>query len=620
MRALLVWALVVSCGDNNAPPDDEGEAKSDPGGLVSAAMTSRVGVLLDEIPLSIRDRVAQRLLAKPNDFWLQRARNQIKLTTYRLVFRQFFYGAGQGEKQQLPFPPEEIQTVILTSSPRRATVNGHDYVLVDYKMTGVLLTTAASPKQSDSTLGRTGGRVLEPFSLPVDPELLFQRTRYDCADEEDFPPNSVDSEEMDSFYDQECGIEGSLGPTQCHQTELVTKSCLQSLDQNVGRFDTEAEFVRLPWNQAVADQNRFGTITNPNGSDLALIQEEFRVHRVVYRYIPPTSCTIVEGCVGGSGWRRLLQFSTSDRNTGTKTLDIGPVDYYLSGGNGYLGDVGLFELSACHQHYHFKHYGDFFYGPEIERKNGFCLQSTQRVMNHEHGPLTNAYGGCDYQGVEASWADQYKAGLECQWVDVTTIDTSNREVTHPLSFTSNPEGFLCEGTPILDNQGRPIFEPTNFVTETGAVVHKPACQQLPNWEANNGFSYDVTLPVAGGSYVTRPCDRGQIGPLRNCGFEDNRQTFSCTPGANVTLRCTLAGGNAEPQVARICEFSFGLGIGTACTHQDAMISKAVERSGTDVTFRCPSARDATEVGGRVSLYTAPVFPDDPTARMTCTVQ
>jgi len=585
-------------------------------------MSSQVGVLLDEIPASMRNRVAQRLLGKPSSFWVDRARNQIALTTYRLVFRQYFYGGGFSGKQQLPLPPKEVQQVSLTSTPRRATVNGHDYVLVDYNVSSVLVTTFDSPKQADPALGRIGGTVDEPFILPIDPELVFQRTGYACMDEAEFPPNSVDSEEVDSFYDQDCNIESSLSSLGCHQTQLVNESCVSALDRKIGRVNTAIHFERVPWSQALADQFRHGTITNTAGSDLQLIEEEFRSHRVVYRYIPSDSCTLVEQCVGGAGWRRLLQFSTSDRNTGTKTLDIGAVDYYLSGKNGYLSDWGLFELSACHQHYHFMHYGDFHYGPEIERKNGFCLQSTARVMNHEQGPLTNRYGGCDYQGVEASWADQYKAGLECQWVDVTTIDTSAQEVTYPLSFTSNPDGFLCEGTPILDAQGNPVFEPTEFRTETGQVVYRPACTRYPGWETNNGHSYDATLGVDGTSYVTLPCDRGQIGPLRNCGFQDDVTTFNCTPGAMTTMRCDIQGGgtNPPPQVARLCEYSFGLSTGTACTAQDAAASSPVEKGGTTFTFRCPAARDAVEPGGRVSLYSAQVFPDDNKLAITCAIQ
>lgn len=610
----LLVAAMLSC----APETIEG--KTDPGALVKTNLNGTVGVLLDEIPPAMRDRVAAELLAKPSSFWISRARNQIKLTTYRLVFRQYFYAAsGNPSRMQLPLPPESVQRVVLTNAPRRATVGTHDYVLVDYAMDSMLITTLTSPKDSDPNLGNVGGIVEEPFTLPVDPELLFQRTGFACMDEEDFPPNSVDSEEVDSFYDQDCGVESTLSSVgQCHLTALPNKSCRQALTDSVGSFDTVARFERVKWDQKLADLYRVGNLTNQDGPDLELIREEFQQQRVVYKYIPANSCTLVEQCVGGSGWRRLLQFSTSDKNMGTKTLEIGMVDYYLSGKNGYVSDWGLFEFSACHQHYHFQHYGDFFYGPEIERKNGFCLQSTARVLNHEYGPLTNPYGGCDRQGVESSWADQYKAGLECQWVDITTVDTSTRAKTYPLSFTSNPDGFICEGTPVLDDKGLPIWEPTEFRTATGEVVHKQKCDFYPGWKDNNGFSYNVTAPVSGESFVNLPCDRGQEGPLRNCGFEPPTVNLDCTPGATTTVTCTVP-STARPQVARLCEFSRGLGVGTACRYEDAVSNQVVESAKT-FTFTCPAARDSVETGGRVTLYTGPVFTGDADARVTCTVQ
>ena len=627
-----VLVALAGCGGLDEP--DVAEAKKDPGALVETSMSSTVGVLLDEIPASMRDRVAASLIAKPQSFWVTRARNQIRLTTYRLVFRQYFYHWGTGSRAQLPLPPAAVQNVALVGTPRRATVEGHDYVLVDYKMSGTLVTTATSPDAAEPNLSRVGGTWNEPFILPIDPELLFQRTRFACMDEEDFPPNSVDSEEVDSFYDQDCEVELELGNVgQCHFTELPDKSCVDALTAKVGKISTTADFKRIAWDAGKAAAARVGTITNQNGPDLDLIEAEFESRRVVYRYIPEDSCTIVEGCVGlrpdgRAGWRRLLQFSTSDQNTGTKTLDIGPIDYYLSGRNGYVSDWGLFELSSCHQHYHFKHYGDFHYGPEIERKNGFCLQSTERVLNHEFAPLTNAYGGCDYQGVEAGWADQYKAGLECQWVDVTTVDTSRGAVTYPLSFTTNPEGFLCEGTPVLDRYGNPTWEPvfnadgTPMMTNPSppaqpVQVHKPRCELYGPWIDNNFHSYDVVMPKPGEGYVTQACDRGQVGPLRNCGFAPPSTNLDCAAGQQVTARCTRRGAGA-PQVARLCEYSHVLGAGTACAYQDATANAVVDGT-VDVTFTCPAARDPMEPGGRVTLYTAPVYPDDAASPVTCTI-
>ena len=69
-----------------------------------------------------------------------------KASNLRARVRQYFYGGGMGKRQQLPLPPPEVQRVVLTSAPRRATVGTHDYVLVDYAMDSMLVTTLNGPK------------------------------------------------------------------------------------------------------------------------------------------------------------------------------------------------------------------------------------------------------------------------------------------------------------------------------------------------------------------------------------------------------------------------------------------------------------------------------------------
>src|SRR6185369_14543688 len=62
-------------------------SNGDPGALIHVTATSQVGVLLDEVPESIRERVAKALLSKPDSFYEARARRQLTLSTYRLNFR-----------------------------------------------------------------------------------------------------------------------------------------------------------------------------------------------------------------------------------------------------------------------------------------------------------------------------------------------------------------------------------------------------------------------------------------------------------------------------------------------------------------------------------------------------
>jgi hypothetical protein len=258
----------------------------------------------------------------------------------------------------------------------------------------------------------------------------------------------------------------------CHETATSPVSCVDALDSSVGKVETKIHFQRLPWDAALADAARSGEITNPSGADMraGVSGALFPPPKLVYRYIPEGDCTLEEKCVGAVGWRRLLQFSSVNWNTGAKNLDIGPVNYLVAESTeGDLARHHVFEYSACHKHYHFMHYGTFSFGAQqpSNSKRGFCLESTDRLSNNESSPLHNPYGTCSYQGIEAGWADNYNAGIDCQWIDVTGYDVSQGPVKDVLRETFNPDGFLCEGTPVLDSAGKQAYEPTSFTTAKG---------------------------------------------------------------------------------------------------------------------------------------------------------
>ena len=613
--------LFSGCSSKSSP--NEGPQPVDPGALIRASLTSTVAVNLDEIPTSVREDVAKKIVAKPADYWKERARAQAKFTSVRLVFRKGYYDEP---KDALPIMPEEGWTIDLVGAPARGTVGTHDVVKVDYKLTTTILSDAGSPAVSEPALGKVGGTWDEPFVLPVDPTLVLQRTGYACVTENQFPPNSVDSEEINSMYDQECDVEEKLSPKGCHQTVMPSKSCVGALDEKVGKVETKIHFERLGWDAALADKVRIGAVTSQVGADLQVIESEFHTHRVIYRYIPADSCTIVEQCVGGPGWRRLLQFSAADKNTGAKALDIGAIDYFNDKSvSSQLIAHNVFELSECHKHYHFMHYGNFTFGddPSVNAKRGYCLQSTNRFANNETGSLTNPYADCSNQGVGATWGDEYRAGLECQWVDVTSQDTSKSTVKKPLKFASNPDGFLCEGQLEMDAEGKLSFEPTSFKTLKGQPVDKPKCNYSPGWQDNDTDSYDVTLPMDGEGYVTEACEHGEIGPLRNCAMKKapaSSYSVKCAPGASVKLNCSASKATA-PQVVRACDWSASLNTGIPCAYQDALANGIVEATGTtELNVMCPAPRDSKEPGGIVSIYIGAVHPDDATADVTCQVK
>ena len=489
-------------------------------------------------------------------------------------------------------------------------------------------------------LRNVGGTWAEPFILPVDPELVMQRTGYACMDEDQFPFGSVDSEEVDSFFDETAVVEKTLGNVgHYHFTVQPTESCVQALRNHIGSVSTSVLFERLAWDPALANQYRFGKVTGQD-PDLEIYMPDFLPSRATYRYIHAVGsggCEVVEGSVGGTGWRRLLQFATSDENVGERPLTIGGVDYSLSGHPGDLDLHNLFELSPCHGHYHFKYYGDLGWtgaGSTVNAKQGFCLQSTYRAANRETSPLHTPFAGCDFQGVAAGWLDQYKAGLPNQWLDTTDINAPNGA----RSFHSNPDGLLCEGK-FVDENGTPlgpndpvVWAPTGLVAENGEPVEAPLCQLSARWDENNIDSVQERIEKPGLGLITSQCARGQIGPLRNCGFGENPKTASCVPGQSTTTTFSIPSG-AAPQVVRLTEYSHALRSPIPARYEDswvpyqpgvsdqpAMLANVVIQPSapTLVTFRCPSPRSGgvPEPGGTYSIYTAPVFPDDAPAAVT----
>jgi hypothetical protein len=601
---------------------------ADAGALIAVTTESRVGVLLDELPSPLRERVAKELLAKPDSFFVERAKRQLGLATYRLNFRPSFYDE-KDKKKQLPLPPAEVFRIALVADKsgakaRRAKVEGHDYVLADYVLRTVVVTDSESPGTSEPSLARVGGTWDEAFTFPVDPELLVQRTGYACMDEAEFPPNSVDDEDVEFFYDQECDVEAKLSPDGCHGTMLANESCEDALSKHVGKVAAKLHYERIAWDQALADANRVGKIETQAGADLEVVAEELRVNRLTYRYIGEDSCALAEACVGDAGWRRLLQFNASEQNVGTAPINIGDIDYYVDNPKNPTPNANhhLYQFSACHGHYHFNYFATFTYGkdPDLGSKRAFCLESVARYANHEHSPTWSPYNTCEYQGITQGWGDQYNAGIECQWIDVTTVDVSSGPVTRALGLRSNPEGFLCEGEPVLDAKGSVTWEPTKLKSSEGDTVDRPVCTERKGWDANNYGEHDVTLPVAGEGMITAPCERGQLGPLRNCGFSYDGKVAECEAGSSIRVNCTTKAG-AEPQAVRLCEASKVLGAGVACVAADALASATIEGGATvSLSFTCPAARDAREPGGLYSMYVAALWPDDEMSDVNCLVE
>jgi hypothetical protein len=137
---------------------------------------------------------------------------------------------------------------------------------------------------------------------------------------------------------------------------------------------------------------------------------------VEWAYFAEDSCALVEECVGGTGWRRLLRFETFTPNVGTADLKLGAPDT----------SNPVFEYSSCHDHFHFKGYAQYDLlaeGGSIAaegHKQAFCLLDSERTSDDDDVRDRPRYD-CDDQGISKGWGDSYTADLDCQWVDVTDV-------------------------------------------------------------------------------------------------------------------------------------------------------------------------------------------------------
>ena len=580
------------------------------GALIDVSTASQVGVVLDEIPEGLRASLAEFYLAQPAEFWTERAIRQLQHTSYRLTYRGLYFDESEG-KQMLALPPRQLWNIELAADgPRReTTADGHDAVMIDYALATTLLSDAVTPGESEPALGAIGGVWPEAFSLPLDPEFLFQRTGYACVDEDGYPLGTADSENVAQVYDDLCEVETPDEPS-CHLTALPTESCLEALERAVGRVDIELLFERVPYTTAAADAVRVATYTQNEAPDLRAIPEGLANNRITYRYVEPDSCAIDEGCVTGSGWRRLLLYDASIENASPVNLTVGPV----SDESAFV-QRNVFEFSACHQHYHYSHYGNFTYGTAPGEKRAFCIESTDRYFNSEQTPLAHPFG-CENQGIASGWGDTYIAGVECNWIDITDLEIPEGGIEQPLQFALNPDGFICEGTPEVDAAGEQVFTPTDEVGESGSPVEKPACDYVDGYDSNNLAVQSVTIPSDGG-FITTACTRSQAGPLRDCGFVEQAENLPCEPGSSVTLECSIPDG-APAQALRVCENSVALGGVTACMYIEALATAVLEGATTLATFTCPAARSDVETGG-YGYFAAPLLPTDAPATVTCVV-
>jgi hypothetical protein len=127
-------------------------------------------------------------------------------------------------------------------------------------------------------------------------------------------------------------------------------------------------------------------------------------------FVTDATCELLEGCVGSTGWRRIMLFAVTTPNIGSADLALGvPANL-----------PELFHYSDCHSHYHFDEYARYELrdGDEVVavgHKQAFCMVDLYGWA----WPFMLGKFDCDNQGISRGFLDTYDAGLPCQWIDIT---------------------------------------------------------------------------------------------------------------------------------------------------------------------------------------------------------
>jgi len=597
------------------------EDHPDPGDIVQVDTSGTIGVLLEDFPVSTQSSIISSLTTMNDTFWENRVKKQILLVQYRLTFRSTFYPG----KKQLMLPLSNAWTIEFTSSPTVQTIEGHQHVARDFTLRTYIIGSTGTAAIADDALSTVGGIVFENYTLPVDPQLLMQRTGYACMDENLFPHGSLDPESPHIYFDDSCtaGEPDILNANTsclygCHCTQGADLDCSAAISTYIGTSETALMFTRLPWNETLAQEiealNEYQIREDADGADLEGMRTGVEHNWIVYRYFTSNTCEADE-CLSGIGWRRLLIFDTLDLNIGNTDINMGEINYVAGDQSSFNSTLyhNLYYWDECHHHPHFAGYANYSFSGTLAYKQGFCIQDVVRVINTREVGIAGTFDTCGYQGVSSGWADEYNGGIPCQWVDITDIDTSSGPFTSGgLEVYTNPREWICEGTVNKDADGNDLFVPTGEVTDSppydnaGESIDKWSCNTMTGAIGNDDDIVPMTLPVSGEGLLTSECiDDGQVfGPKRDCEFAQVSALVSCTANTTVSLTCTNSGTQA--QVVRFCESSIALQAGTACRYMDdfTLNNTVVLGSGgtAPVTFTCPAARDATEVGGKYSVY------------------
>ena len=215
-------------------------------------------------------------------------------------------------------------------------------------------------------------------------------------------------------------------------------------------------------------------------------------------------CSVIEGGVT-PGLRRLVRFTVMTANIGDQDIHIGDPQVH------WAANDGLFELAACHQHFHFRNYALYqLIDPQTGKiwkaaKAGFCMLDTDPNPASLGGdpPRNGQYRNCGdlthpgNQGITHGWSDTYRFFLGGQYF---VLDGGDGQPPVPpgdyiIRITANPAYKPSKSEPcrVLDPATGLChnFAEADYTNNVGEVLIT-----IPDRPGKTGFG-----PLAGSEHL-----------------------------------------------------------------------------------------------------------------------
>lgn len=239
--------------------------------------------------------------------------------------------------------------------------------------------------------------------------------------------------------------------------------------------------------------------------DLTIVQSQFLSSLSIGNVTASAGdCRVVENCLTGYGTRRVINFDTYIKN-------IGNLDYYIGGPSSHPGQ---FTTNNCHGHAHYEGYAEYrLYRSNgtiipIGFKNGFCVLDYDGCPDGGTAKFT-----CSNMGISKQCGDIYHSGLDCQWVDITDVDTGNYVLAAKVNWDHSPDALGRYESTYNNNWAQACIK----IYQVGSVKNFSLATSCPSYTDCAGVQFGNAVKDCNGVCA----GTAKMGDLDNSGVQQS---------------------------------------------------------------------------------------------------